>query len=130
MSDPIADLLTIVRNGYLAKKKIVEAPYSRVKEAIVKILLAEDYLKKVEIQGKRAAEKKLVLELNYPLGKPALTGIKRVSRPGRRVYARADKIQPVRQGFGFNIVSTSAGLMTDKKSKKANLGGEVICQVW
>lgn len=130
MTDPISDMLSRVRNGYLAKKRVVELPYSKTKENLGKILLKEGFLRRMEIKGQKPTERKIILGLKYPNKKPVLTGIKRISKPGLRIYARAGKIPPIRVGFGFSIVSTSKGLMTDYKAKKKNLGGEIICQVW
>lgn len=130
MSDPIADILTRIRNGYLVKKKTVEAPYSQMIHQIAKVLVKEKFLAKIEIQGKKPAEKKIVLHLKYKGKEPALTGIKRISKPGLRVYTKAKKIPAVRLGFGVTIVSTPAGLMTDREARKKKLGGEIICQVW
>lgn len=130
MSDPIADMLTRIRNGYLVRKKAVEVPYSQIKEEIAKILVKEKFLAKIEIQGEKPSEKKIILSLKYKGKEPALTGIKRISKPGLRVYTKANKIPPVRLGFGINIISTPAGLMTDREARKKNLGGEIICQVW
>jgi len=130
ISDPIADMLTRIRNGYLVRKKTVEVPYSQIKEEMAKILMKEKFLAKTEVQGEKPAEKKIVCQLKYEGKKPALTDIKRISKPGLRFYAKANKIPPVRLGFGISIVSTPAGLMTDREARKKNLGGEVICQVW
>lgn len=130
MTDPIADMLTRIRNGYLAGKQIVDVPYSRLKEEIAKILVREKFLAEVKVQGKKPREKKIVLTLRYKGKEPALAGIKRISKPGLRVYAKAGKIPPVRLGFGITIVSTSSGLMTDREARRKNLGGEIICQVW
>jgi small subunit ribosomal protein S8 len=130
MSDPIANMLTAIRNGFLVKAKNVTVPYSRIKKAIAKILTEENFLAGFEIEGKKPVEKKLVLALAYRQKKPAVTRIKRVSRPGCRIYAKAGKVVPVRQGFGVTVVSTSQGLMTDKQANKKNLGGEVLFQVW
>jgi len=130
MSDPIADMLTRIRNGYLVRKKTVEVPYSQIIQKIAKILVREKFLTKIEIQGKKLAEKKVILHLKYKGKEPALTGIKRISKPGLRVYAKANKIPMVRLGFGITIVSTPSGLLTDREARKKNLGGEVVCQVW
>lgn len=130
MSDPIADMLTRIRNSYLARKKTAEVPYSQVKEKIAKILIKEKFLTKMEIQGKKPVGKKIILSLKYEGKEPVLTGVKRISKPGLRVYAKAGKIPRVRLGFGITIISTPSGLMTDQEARKKNLGGEVICQVW
>lgn len=130
MTDPIADMITGIRNGYLARKKVVTVPYSLIKAELAKILVKENFLTMMETEGKTPSEKKINLGLRYENKEPAVTGIKRISKPGRRVYARADKIPIVRLGFGATLVSTPLGLMTDKEAKKKNLGGEIICQVW
>jgi len=130
MTDPIADMITRIRNGYLARNKTVEIPHSRIKAELAKILVEEKFLTKMEITGKTPSEKKIGLELRYENKQPAISKIKRISTPGRRIYARADKIPAVRQGFGITLVSTSVGLMTNRKAKNKNLGGEIICQVW
>jgi len=130
VTDPIADFLTRIRNGYLIRKKTVKVPYSKIIQKIGEILFKEKFLSKVEIQEKKPQEKKIILHLKYDGKKPVLTGIKQISRPGLRVYAKADKIPSVRLGFGITIVSTPSGLMTNREAKKKNLGGEVICQVW
>jgi len=130
ISDPIGDLLIRIKNGYLARKKTVTVPYSRLKEELVKILVKEKFLDQVKIDGQRPAEKKLILSLRYEKGEPVLTEVKRISKPGLRIYARAKRIPRVRLGFGVTIVSTSSGLMTDREARKKNLGGEIICQVW
>jgi small subunit ribosomal protein S8 len=130
MSDQIADMLTRIRNGYMARKISVLVPYSRQKQAVAGILVEEGFLAKMETEGKTPAEKKLRLTLKYHRKEPAVTKLIRVSKPGRRVYCRADKIPAVRYGFGVTILSSSSGIITDKQAKKLNLGGEVICQVW
>lgn len=130
MSDPVADMLTRIRNGYLVRKKTVEVPYSRIIQRIAKILVEEKFMAKAVVQGKKTVEKKIVLHLKYKGKEPAVTGIKRISKPGLRVYAKTKKIPTVREGFGVTIVSTPAGLMTNREAKKKNLGGEIICQVW
>ena len=130
VSDPIADMLTAIRNGYLVNKKTVEIFHSQIKEKIGQILVKEGFLKKIEVKGKTPAEKKLVLSLKYQKGQPVLTGIKRISKPGQRIWVKKDKIPLVRLGFGVTIVSTPKGLMTNHEARKEKLGGEVICQVW
>jgi small subunit ribosomal protein S8 len=130
MTDPIADFLARVKNGYLARKKEIVVPYSKIKEQLSQILVKEGYLKNVKCKMQNVKLKTLELELKYEGKKPALTEVKRISKPGLRIYTKATKIPKVRLGFGITIVSTSLGLMTDKKAKKLNLGGEVICQIW
>lgn len=123
--DPIANLLTVIRNGYMARKKTISVPYSKLKEEILKILTKERY-----ISSSKLKEKELEITLKYENDKPALLGIRRVSKPGLRIYRGAKKIPKVLSSYGITIVSTSKGVMTDKEAKKMKLGGEIICQVW
>lgn len=130
MTDPIADMLTRIRNAYRAFHKQVEMPSSRMKEDIAKILQQEGYISSFEIQ-KQGDKPTLRIELIYgPEKTRAVSGIKRISSPGRRVYAKKDQIPRVLGGLGIAILSTSRGLMTDKTAGKENIGGEVICFVW
>ncbi len=130
MTDPIADMLTRVRNAYRAAHKFVDMPSSKLKEDIAKILEQEGYISSFEVK-KLDAKPTLKIELSYGQDKRrALSGIKRISTPGRRVYAKKDQIPRVLGGLGIAILSTSRGLMTDKKAGKENIGGEVICYVW
>jgi small subunit ribosomal protein S8 len=130
MTDPIADMLTRLRNGLTARHRAVRVPHSRTKEAIAQILLREGYLGECHVEeedGKRT----LVLGFRYdPYGRPVITGMQRVSRPGCRVYADKGGIPIVLGGLGVTIVSTSQGLMTGDDSRKAGVGGEVLCSVW
>ena len=131
VNDPIGDMLIRIKNGYLARKDVVEVPYSKMKEEIAKILVKEGYLKNVKYQMENVKWKKtLILTLKYEGKRPAIEGVKRISKPGVRIYAKAGEIPKVKYGFGITIVSTSKGIMTDREAKKKNLGGEVICQVW
>lgn len=125
--DPIADFLTIIRNGYLAKKNSVLVPYSKTKHTLADILVGRGFLAKAT----RDEGGKLELSLRYlPKGGGVLTGIKRISKPGVRRYATTDSIPFALSGSGLTIVSTSKGIMTDKEARTARLGGEIICQVW
>jgi small subunit ribosomal protein S8 len=129
--DPIADLLTIIRNGYSAKKEVVSANYSKVKHSLADTLRENGYLDSVKIEGKKEiAKKKLVITLRYIDGTPAITTVKRVSKPSVRIYASARKVPSSLSGTGITIVSTSKGIMTNKKARKEKLGGEIICQVY
>jgi small subunit ribosomal protein S8 len=128
MTDPIADLLTRIRNGLSATKTEVTMPRSKVKVAIAEVLRAEGYIGDFisgDIDGKPA----LTITLKYYQGKPVIDLIKRVSRPGLRVYKGKDELPRVLNGLGIAIISTSAGLMTDRAARKAGLGGEVLCAV-
>ena len=130
MTDPIADMLTRIRNGNKAKFEKVDIPLSKEKLEISKILKQEGYIKNFKVLSE---EKKGTLRvyLKYDAqNRGIINGIKRVSRPGLRIYVKSKKILPVLNGFGINIVSTPQGIITDKEAKKLNVGGEVICSVW
>ena len=129
VTDPIADMLTRIRNASAAKHATVDVPASNMKKSIAEILLEEGYIKnfqllKDEIQGI------IKITLKYNSGSSAITGLRRVSKPGLRVYAGADELPYVLRGLGIAIISTSKGVMTDKKARKANVGGEVLAFVW
>ncbi len=125
ISDPIADLLTRIRNGYLAKKKKVVAPYSDFKERLSQILVREGFLKNVKKE-----ERELILRLQYQNKEPAVQAIRRISKPGRRVYKKAKDLKSTQSGLGVSIVSSPQGLITGKEARRKCLGGEVICEVW
>mgnify|MGYP006223484053 FL=1 len=127
MNDTISDLLTRIRNGQMSNKKSISVPYSKMKESICKVMLDEGY-----IDGHSSDEgkiKTLVVELKYFEGKPVIDYIKRVSRPGLRIYKSSDEIPLVKNGLGICIVSTSQGLMTGKVAKEKKCGGEIICYI-
>ncbi|AEG58609.1 30S ribosomal protein S8 [Desulforamulus ruminis] len=130
MTDPIADFLTRIRNANTVYHDKVEAPASNVKKAIAELLKQEGYIKDYETveDGKQGV---LRLYLKYGGSKQrVITGLKRISKPGLRVYAKKDQVPKVLGGLGIAIVSTSQGIMTDKQARQAGLGGEVICYVW
>lgn len=130
ITDPIADLLTRIRNASSAKHDTVEVPASKMKKAIVEILFAEGYIKKYEvIEDNRQGVIKIWLKYNEGK-KQVITGIKRVSKPGLRVYANKEDMPRVLKGLGIAIVSTSKGIMTDKQARRENVGGEVLAFVW
>ncbi|MCR4661055.1 MAG: 30S ribosomal protein S8 [Clostridia bacterium] len=131
LTDPIADMLTRIRNGLTAKLDTVKVPASKVKLEIARILLEEGYITSFEVEKKNAVEDYIVITLKYTNNKDkAIKGLKRVSRPGLRVYAKYDEIPQVLNGLGIAIVSTSKGIMTDKKARELKAGGEVIAFVW
>jgi small subunit ribosomal protein S8 len=130
MTDPIADMLTRIRNGNKAKFEKVDIPLSKEKLEIAKILKQEGYIKNFKVLSE---EKKGTLRvyLKYDAqNRGIINGIKRVSKPGLRLYVKSKKILPVLNGFGINIVSTPQGIITDNDAKKLNVGGELICSVW
>ena len=130
MSDPIADMLTRIRNAQIAKHDAVVLPASNTKKAIAKILLAEGYVKSVDfIEDGPQGSIKIVLK--YVNGKqPVIAGLKRISKPGLRVYARCEELPKVLGGLGIAIISTPKGLMTDKEARKNAIGGEVLAYIW
>jgi small subunit ribosomal protein S8 len=128
MSDPIADMLTRIRNAQLARKSTVTMPYSKLKHAIASILKEEGYVAECTIQD--AHPKALVLELKYQGKQPMIQSITRESKPGHRQYRKAGELPRVLNDYGIAIVSTSRGLMTNKKAREAGIGGEVICSVY
>lgn len=128
INDPIADLLTRVRNANLRKLKSLTAPHSQVKEDITKILLDEGYILDFKVQGE-GVNKEILIYLKYKGTQKVITGLKRISKPGLRVYQPADKLPRVLNGFGTAIISTSKGIMTADKARKAKLGGEVMAFV-
>ena len=131
MTDPIADLLTRIRNGLMSKRNVVDVPLSKTKRRIADILKKEGYIQDYEVK-EDAVQGTLLLTLRYvgeDMESP-IHGLRRVSSPGRRVYRKADDIPQVLGGLGIAIVSTSKGLMTGKQAAEQNVGGEVLCSVW
>ncbi|MES9827305.1 MAG: 30S ribosomal protein S8 [Candidatus Thiodiazotropha sp.] len=128
MSDPIADMLTRIRNGQAAKKTTVELPSSKLKLSIANLLKNEGFLQEVSINSE-SKKPTLVLELRYYQGRPVIDLIKRVSRPGLRVYKGKDELPKVRGGLGVAIISTSKGVMSDRAARETGQGGEVIAYI-
>lgn len=129
MTDPIADLFAQIKNAWKVRKERIQVPYSKIKIGILKIFQQKGIVKSFKIKPVDEAKKFLVIYLNYFADEPPYEDIKRISKPGRRVYMGYRDLKPVRQGFGFRIISTSRGLMLDSEAKKRKLGGEVICEV-
>ena len=131
MTDPIADMLTRIRNALTAKHETVEVPASKIKVAIAEILVKEGYVKGFEVVD-GAVHNNIVITLKYaPVkGQKVVTGLKRVSTPGLRVYAGVDNLPKVLNGMGIAILSTSKGILTDKEAKAQHVGGEVLAYVW
>ncbi len=127
--DPIADLLNRIKNAQKVGHESVEIPFSKAKFELAKILNREGFIVSVEKKGAKNREK-LELKLKYNQGIPAIQDLRRVSKPGQRIYASVQKIKPVKQGYGLAIISTSFGLMTDKEARKNKLGGEILCEIW
>jgi small subunit ribosomal protein S8 len=130
MTDPIADMLTRIRNASQARHETTAMPTSKLKVALAKILQSEGYIDGFREEGE-APHRRLVVTLRYGRDKQrAITGIKRVSKPGLRVYSKADSIPRVMGGLGVAVLSTSRGLMTDRAARRDRVGGEILCYVW
>ena len=131
MADPIADMLTRIRNAQMKRHKVVAMPVSKMKVEIARILKQEGFIRGYDVRGK-APHAKLRIFLRYEDDgrRPVIAGLQRVSKPGRRVYSAKDEIPWVRSGLGVAILSTSKGVMTGREARRAGVGGEVICYVW
>jgi small subunit ribosomal protein S8 len=130
MSDPIADMLTRIRNGIIASFDTVDIPNSKLKISIAKILKSEGFIKNYKvIPDRRQGVLRVFLKFDEG-GESVIGGLKRVSKPSCRIYARSDSIPQVRNGYGISILSTSKGLLTDRQARKLGVGGEVLCSVW
>ena len=130
MTDPIADMLTRIRNALIVKHESVEVPASNMKKAIAKILLDEGYITAYDVV-EDGVQGKIVITLKYgPKGEKVINGLKRVSKPGLRIYTNVEDMPKVMKGLGIAILSTSKGIMTDKQARIANVGGEVLAFVW
>lgn len=128
-SDPVADMLTRIRNAYGAEHEVVEMPYSRLKAEIARVLKKEGFVTDYASEG--GVKKILKVYLKYSeQGKPSITGLKRESRPGLRSYVNATEIPRVLGGMGIAILSTSSGVLTDKEARKQHVGGELLCSIW
>lgn len=130
MTDPIADMLTRIRNANTVKHETVDVPASNIKKEIARILLEEGFVKGYDVieDGKQGI---IRLQLKYGIeGERVISGLKRISKPGMRVYSSKDEIPKVLNGLGVAIMSTSKGILTDREARKENIGGEVICYVW
>ncbi|MGI6002347.1 MAG: 30S ribosomal protein S8 [Lachnospiraceae bacterium] len=131
MTDPIADMLTRIRNANAAKHDTVDVPTSKMKEAIAKILLDEGYIKKYElVENGPAKDIRITLKYGADKNQKVISGLKRISRPGLRVYASVDNMPKVLGGLGIAIISTNKGILTDKQARRENVGGEVLAFVW
>ena len=130
MTDPIADMLTRIRNAALARHERAEMPHSNLKEHLAGVLKGEGFIDDVRVSDGEGP-KTLTLVLRYGRDRQsAIDGVRRVSAPGRRVYVRFDRIPRVRSGMGVSILSTSRGVMTDKEARRQRIGGELLCEIW
>jgi small subunit ribosomal protein S8 len=129
MTDPIADMIIRIKNALMVRHAQVEIPYSKMKASIAQILLENNYIEAVEVKEQKP-QSVLVVKLRYVGKLPAISEVKRVSKPGRRMYSAADKIPRSLGGYGITLVSTSKGVITSTQARKLNVGGEVLCQIW
>ena len=130
MLDPIVDLLNRIRNAQTVRHQMVEIPFSKMKLKIVEILAEKGFIGSVRVKKKRG-KKIISIILKYnEMGLPQISGLKRISKSGQRVYKKSEELQKVRGGYGLLIVSTPKGLMTGQEARKKRLGGEIICEVW
>ncbi len=130
LSDPLGDMITRIRNGLQAGNAIVQVPASKLRKSIVELLISEGFLNGVEVKEVRAGVKMLEINLKYFDGQPGIKEIKRVSKPGRRIYSSKEKIPKHYNGLGVAILSTSKGLMTDHQARVENIGGEILFTVF
>jgi len=132
MTDPIADMLTRIRNAVRIERPLVQMPHSKVKKGVAEVLKREGYIWDWHEQDAQDAPgKELCIDLKYgPNGERVIRHIKRVSKPGRRVYSRANSLRPILNGLGISIISTSRGVVSDREARQKNLGGEVLCELW
>lgn len=129
MTDPIADMIIRIKNALLARHSQVVVPHSKIKHSIAQILEQEGYIAGMELSNEQP-HSNLVLKLKYTGKTPVITDVKRLSTPGRRLYAPANHIPKALGGYGITIVSTSKGVITDKQARQQNVGGELLCQIW
>ncbi len=131
MTDPIADLLTRVRNGAHGRKDYIDCPWSVIKERLARVMVAEGFLRDVSLVEVGPRKKDLRVWLRYDAAhKPVITGIRRVSRPSQRIYVGAEEMPRVRGGLGISIISTPLGVLVDRDAARRKVGGEVLCSVW
>jgi small subunit ribosomal protein S8 len=132
MTDPIADMLTRIRNAVRVERPVVDMPLSKVKRGVAEVLKREGYIWDFhEEDGGDQPQKQLFIDLKYgPNGERVIRHIKRVSKPGRRVYSRSTDLKPILNGLGISIISTSRGVISDREARQKKLGGEVLCELW
>lgn len=131
MSDPLADMLTRIRNGVMAHFPAVEVPLSKLKVGVAKVLKQEGYISDYQIVGEDEKQGVLKIELKYgPKNEKVITGIRRISKPGLRQYKKSDRIPKVMSGLGIAILTTSRGIISDREARSQNVGGELLCEVW
>ena len=130
-TDPLADMLTIIRNGLMRSKESVICPYSKTKEGILAVLKEEGYIDNYKFFDEDAVQKKMKIYLKYgPRGERVIQRIERISKPGRRFYSKIGDLKPVLNGLGIDVISTSQGVLSDRQAREKNIGGEVLCRIW
>jgi small subunit ribosomal protein S8 len=129
MTDPIADMLIRIKNAQIVGQPAVRLPFSRLKFNLAQILEKEGFLGKIEKKGKDI-HKYIKIDLKYNNNSPAVSDVKRISKPSQRIYLKKEMVKPVKQGYGIAIISTSKGLMTNNEARKQKLGGELMCEIW
>jgi small subunit ribosomal protein S8 len=130
MSDPLGDMLTRIRNGQMAQKTSIQAPASKLRERVLEVLQREGYIRGYEAAGGLPGRRELKIELKYHNGEPVIRELRRVSKPGRRIYAGLKELPKVYNGLGIAILSTPRGVMSDSEAREARVGGEVLCTVF
>lgn len=130
INDHISDMVTRIKNAYAMHKKTVSMPYTKVLEAVASVMLDEKYLSDLKVEGEKVTEKKLILTLAYKADTAAISSIKRISKPGVRIYRHVGDFKPVLSGLGIAILSTSKGVMSDRQAKINKIGGEVLAELW
>lgn len=130
MSDPLGDMLTRIRNGIHARKDVIVCPWSKMREAVCRVLQDEGFIRGFSVEQREGNKTDLTIELKYDQGEPVIRELKRVSKPGRRVYSKIRDLPPFYNGLGILVVSTPHGVMADHKARTENVGGEVLCQVF
>ncbi len=129
MTDSISDMLIRIKNAQAVSHQTVNIPFSKIKFNLAQVLEKEELIGAITIRG-RKIKKIIEIKLKYEEGQPVIRELKRVSKPGQRIYFKKSQVKPIKQGFGLAIISTSQGLMTNKKAKKKGLGGEILCEIW
>jgi small subunit ribosomal protein S8 len=130
LNDPLGDMLTRIRNGLHARKNVIDCPASNLRANVLEVLKREGYIRAYERIEERPGVSKLTIELKYADGEPAIKELRRISKPGRRVYSKIADLPKVYNGLGISILSTPQGVLSDGEARKANVGGEVLCRVF
>lgn len=129
VTDTLSDMLTRIKNATMIGKKVVRMPYAKMCQAVAEVMKTENYLKDVKVEGEGTA-KELVITPMYVAGKSAIQHVRRISKPGVRIYSPVSELRSVLSGMGVSILSTSKGILTDKSARKAKIGGEVLLELW